>query len=100
RGAIRLGAVSTGEHQIVVNPPLPHPNPLGKLAFSVFAERVDAERRQLQGSSGSLSLFLPTCPPGPPQLNARRRRRQTARITLQIQVTPGERPQFLRTCTL
>jgi hypothetical protein len=76
-----------------VNPPLPHPNPVGKLALSVFAERVDAERRQLQGSAGWLRLCLTTCPHGPPQLNARRRRRQTARIILQIQVTPGERPR-------
>jgi hypothetical protein len=98
-GRVELGAVSSGEHQIVVNPLLSHTNPLGDLALSVFAERVDSERRQLQGSAGSLRLRLTTCPHGPPQLNARWRRRQTARITLQIQVTPGECPQFLRTCT-
>ena len=64
-GRLELGAVSSGEHQIVINPPLSHPNPLGQLALSVFPERVDAERRQLQGSAGSLRLCLTTCPLGP-----------------------------------
>jgi hypothetical protein len=65
-GRVELGAVSSGEHEIVVNPSLPHPNPLGQLGLSVFAERVDAERGQLQGSAGSLRLCLTTCPHGPP----------------------------------
>jgi len=58
-GRVELGAVASGEHQIVVNPPLPHPNPLAQLALSVFAERVDAERRQVQGSAGSLVFVSP-----------------------------------------
>ena len=36
-GRVELGAVSTGEHQIVVNPPLAHPNSLSQLVVSVFA---------------------------------------------------------------
>jgi hypothetical protein len=58
-GRVELGAVPSGEHQIVVHPPLPHPNPLAQLALSVFAERVDAERRQVQGSAGSLVFVSP-----------------------------------------
>jgi hypothetical protein len=44
---VELGAAPTGEHQIVVHPLLADPNPLGELAASMLAKRVDAERRPL-----------------------------------------------------
>ena len=56
---VELGPVSSGEHQIVVHPPLPHPNPLAELMVSVLAERVDAQRRQLQGSLGLFRFVSP-----------------------------------------
>jgi hypothetical protein len=36
---VEFRAVSSGEHQNVVNPPLPHPNPLGQLALLIGASR-------------------------------------------------------------
>jgi hypothetical protein len=44
---VELGVALTGERRIVVHPLLAEPNPLGELAASMLAKRVDAERRQL-----------------------------------------------------